>query len=89
MQDFTEKYYVMELGREVIGAGGFAVNDVQPPTVSLCWGMVRKDHLGAGFGKHLTEFRIKAALRSHGNLPLVISTSQHTQGFYEISINQA
>jgi hypothetical protein len=30
--------------------------DIDPQTVSLCWGMVREDHLGTGLGKALTEF---------------------------------
>lgn len=76
-----EDYYVCELDGEIIGAGGIALN--ADATVSLCWGMIRSDHLGRGLGKELTEFRINAARDKHPNLPLVISTSQHTQGFYE------
>src|SRR5687768_3064474 len=74
-------YFVMELDGEVIGSGGIALNDDQ--TVSLCWGMIRADHLGTGLGRRLTEFRIEKALGKHGPFPLVISTSQHTQAFYE------
>jgi ribosomal protein S18 acetylase RimI-like enzyme len=74
-------YFVVELDGEVVGAGGIALNDDR--TVSLCWGMIRADFLGKGFGRELTEFRIQKARIKHGPLPLVISTSQHTQGFYE------
>ena len=63
--------------------GGIALND--DDTVSLCWGMIRSDHLGRGLGKQITEFRINAAREKHPTLPLVISTSQHTRGFYENS----
>jgi|SRR5687767_244506 len=81
---FTERsgdYFVMEMGGEVVGAGGIALND--DGTVSLCWGMLRSDHIGKGLGRTLTEFRIEKAREKFGPLPLVISTSQHTQGFYE------
>jgi GNAT superfamily N-acetyltransferase len=76
-----EDYFVCELDGDIIGAGGIALNEDE--TVSLCWGMIRSDHLGQGLGKQLTEFRINAAREKHPMLPLVISTSQHTQGFYE------
>ena len=74
-------YFVGELNGEVVGCGGVALNENQ--TVSLCWGMVRADHLGTGLGRVLTEFRIAKAREIFGPLPLFISTSQHTQGFYE------
>lgn len=78
---FADDYFVAEIDEQIIGAGGLALNDDQ--TVSLCWGMIRSDLIGNGLGRRLTEFRIQAAHKSYGNLPLVISTSQHTQGFYE------
>jgi len=78
---FADDYFVFELDSEIIGAGGIALNDDR--TVSLCWGMIRSDHLGTGLGRELTEFRIHKAREKFGALPLVISTSQHTKGFYE------
>ena len=74
-------YFVGEVAGDVVGAGGIALNDDR--TVSLCWGMLRAAHLGKGLGRELTEFRIQKAREQFGDLPLVISTSQHTQGFYE------
>ena len=76
-----ENYYVIELDGEVVGAGGIALNEDR--TVSLCWGMVRADLIGTGLGRKLTEFRIQMTKEKFGELPLVISTSQHTEGFYE------
>ena len=76
-----EDYFVAEIGGEVIGAGGIALNEDE--TVSLCWGMIRSDYLGKGLGLELTEFRIQKTREKYAGLPLVISTSQHTQGFYE------
>jgi predicted GNAT family N-acyltransferase len=77
----SDDYFVGEIGGEVVSAGGVALNEDK--TVSLCWGMVRADMIGAGLGRTLTEFRIRKAREIFGDLPLVISTSQHTQGFYE------
>lgn len=74
-------YFVGEVDGELVLAGGVALNDDQ--TVSLCWGMVRSNLIGTGLGRTLTEFRILKAREIFGELPLVISTSQHTQGFYE------
>lgn len=81
LRDFPENYLVYELGGEVVGSGGIELN--ADGTVSLCWGMIRADHLGTGLGRKLTEFRIALARDKFPDRDLVISTSQHTQGFYE------
>lgn len=77
----VENYYVLEVDGDVAGAGGIALN--ADDTVSLCWGMVRNDLIGTGLGKRLTEFRIERSREVFGDRPLVISTSQHTEGFYK------
>ena len=77
----SENYYVIELGGEIIASGGIAQNEDE--TVSLCWGMVRKEHLGTGVGKVLTEFRIERALERFPESAFVLATSQHTEGFYK------
>ncbi len=77
----AENYYVFDLDGKVVGAGGIALND--DDTVSLCWGMVHRDHLGTGLGRLLTEYRIEKSLDVFGQRPLVTSTSQHTEGFYQ------
>lgn len=80
----AEDYYVLEMDGEVVGCGGIALNgDLDPPTVSLCWGMIRDDRLGTGLGKAMTEFRIALANEKYPGVPLTIGTSQHTEGFYQ------
>lgn len=74
-------YEVMEADGEIVGAGGIGLND--DGTVSLCWGMVRGDRIGTGLGKRLTLDRMERAGEKFPGHPLVISTSQHTSGFYE------
>jgi predicted GNAT family N-acyltransferase len=75
-----EHYYVIDRDGEVVAAGGIGFNS--DDTISLCWGMVHNGLLGTGLGKMLTEFRIKLARDVYGDRPIVISTSQHTAGFY-------
>ncbi len=82
LTESSGNYFVCTIDDEIVGAGGFAANS-NGATVSLCWGMVRKDHLGTGLGKRLTKYRIAMAREMFDDLPIVISTSQHTQGFYE------
>jgi ribosomal protein S18 acetylase RimI-like enzyme len=72
LEEHPNDYFVAEVDGEVVGSGGFALNDDQ--TVSLCWGMIRKEHLGTGLGKKLTQYRIDAAREKHGDRPIVIST---------------
>lgn len=83
VRDFPDDYFVLELDGDVVGAGGIGLNnDIDPPTVSLCWGMVRADHLGTGLGRKLTEFRIGLSREKHPGAAITIDTSQHTEGFY-------
>lgn len=77
-----EDYYVFEIDGKIVGAGGIAYNDLANPTVSLCWGMVNNGHIGTGLGKQMTQFRVDLAAEKYPGLPLTISTSQHTEGFY-------
>lgn len=80
---YIEDYYVMVEADEIVGAGGIAYNDIDPPTVSLCWGMVHSSKIGTGLGKELTRFRVDLSEEKYAGLPLTIGTSQHTEGFYE------
>lgn len=82
LRDYSEHYYVFEVDGDVVGAGGIAYNVLADPTVSLCWGMVRNDHIGTGLGKQMTQFRIDLAAEKYPGIPLTIATSQHTEGFY-------
>ena len=52
----SDEYFVFEIGDNVVGSGGIALNS--DDTVSLCWGMICKEHLGTGLGRRMTQFRI-------------------------------
>lgn len=81
LAEHPEDYYLLESGGEIVAAGGISLNSDE--SVSLCWGMVRNDLIGTGLGKELTEFRLEKARERFGPLPVKISTSQHTEGFYK------
>lgn len=81
LAEFAELYSVIEVDGTVVGAGGIGLND--DDTVSLCWGMVHREHLGTGVGKILTQYRIERSREVFGDKPIVTSTSQLTEGFYE------
>lgn len=76
----ADDYYVVEVNGEIVASGGIALNEDN--TVSLCWGMVRQDHLGTGLGKELTLFRLERSRETWPGVPIVLNTSQHTEGFY-------
>ncbi|MGD9588860.1 MAG: GNAT family N-acetyltransferase [Pyrinomonadaceae bacterium] len=76
----AEDYHVVEVDGEVVGAGGIALNEDN--TVSLCWGMVRNDLIGTGLGKEMTLFRMDRSREKWPGVPIVLNTSQHTEGFY-------
>ena len=82
LEESPNDYFVFEIGGDVIASGGFALNNGEDPTVSLCWGMVHFDRLGTGLGRKMTEFRLGLVGERFPNTPVVISTSQLSQGFY-------
>lgn len=76
-----DDYYVFMVDGEIVGSGGIALNE--DGTVSLCWGMLRNELIGTGLGKQITRSRIDLAAEKYPGLPVTISTSQHTEGFYK------
>jgi len=82
LREQAENYYVIgDDNANIVGSGGIALNGDE--TVSLCWGMIHSQLIGTGLGKMLTQFRIEKSRELFGRRPPVISTSQHTRGFYE------
>lgn len=74
-------YYVLEVEGEVIGCGGFyALPGLRQ--ANLAWGMIHADHHGQGYGRQLTEYRLRLMQERYPAYTLGLSTSQHTFGFY-------
>jgi N-acetylglutamate synthase-like GNAT family acetyltransferase len=80
LAEHPEHYYILESQGETVGAGGVALSG--DGSVGLCWGMVPNDVIGTGLGRRLTFFRMEKAREKWGDRPFIISTSQHTEGFY-------
>lgn len=81
LPEFHRTFYVMLLDEKIVGAGGYALNE--DDTVSLCWGMVHKDHHKKNLGKALLEFRLSEIKKNYPGKTIVNVTSQHTTGFFE------
>lgn len=76
------RYLVLTRGASVIACGGLSFNPAGTQA-SLSWGMVNRAHHGQGLGSRLTRERIALARQVTGISELVLSTSQHSRGFYE------
>lgn len=76
------RYLVLTRGSSVIACGGLSFNPAGT-RASLSWGMVNRAYHGQGLGSRLTRERIALARQGTGISELVLSTSQHSRGFYE------
>lgn len=72
-------YLVLEDESDILACGGI---EVSGPDAHLTWGMVARDRHGQHLGTRLTEARLALARTLPGVERLILSTSQHTQGFY-------
>lgn len=75
-------YYVLEVEGRVVGCGGFYALPEQRQA-NLAWGMIHSDHHGQGYGSLLTGYRLELMRERYPGYALMLSTSQHTFGFYE------
>lgn len=83
LDDLPGPYLVLEdAGGGVGGCGGWAIRD-DGVTADLCWGMLRHDLHGRGWGRTLAEARIGGIDDEGGATRIELQTSQHTRGFYE------
>lgn len=76
-------YVVVEDGaREIVACGGYAL-EPGTATVSLCWGMVRRDRHRTGLGRLLLDARLDR-IRSDALIGAVkLDTTQHSHRFFE------
>lgn len=74
-------YFVLEADGEAVGCGGFYALPEQR-RANLAWGMVHADQHGRGYGRQLTDYRLRLMQERYAGYTLGLSTSQHTFGFY-------
>ncbi len=78
----AQNYYVIEENNQIIGCGGYDVNDKENK-VALSWGMIHKDFHKKGFGRKSIEYRLELIKKLKKDFTIVLDTSQHTHKFYE------
>ncbi len=72
-------YLVVERQGRIVACGGLALDDEH--SAAFCWGMVERSQHRQGLGKTLALARLARA-HALGVRRVVLSTSQHTCGFY-------
>ena len=75
-------YLVLETKDGAVVACGGVARSADGTRADLCWGMVRREEHGRGWGRRLTEARIGMARAMDGVTEMACSTTQHTEGFY-------
>ena len=74
-------YYVLTVGDIILACGGIYCEENES-AAGLAWGMVDRSEHGKGYGRVLTDFRIKKMLEHYPSCDYKIETSQHTSEFY-------
>ncbi len=77
-----EVYYVMIDNDEIVACGGI-YEDTEQNFVGQAWGMVLNSRHKQGYGKALTQHRIREMEERFSHLDQHLSTSQHTAPSYE------
>ncbi|MEN5299608.1 GNAT family N-acetyltransferase [Brucella sp. TWI559] len=75
-------YLVLTLNEDIIACGGLTI-DAKKRQASLSWGMVSSEMHRKGIGTYLFKARLEQARHLQNIDELVLSTSQHSSGFYE------
>jgi ribosomal protein S18 acetylase RimI-like enzyme len=65
-----------------LACGGYSVSD-EPGVTHLCWGMVRQDVHGKGYGRALAAARLADLRHDPGVQSIALQTSHRTAAFYE------
>ena len=75
-------YIVLVRGDVVVACGGLTV-DMKCQKALMVWGMVKRELHGFRLGSILTQARLTLASSIPDLTKIELSTSQHTNGFYE------
>lgn len=84
--DFLERlpcqFFVVEIDNEIIGCGGFYINQ-EEHTAGLCYGMVTREYHKRGLGRYLLMKRLDAISHDPSAERILLDTSQYSKGFFE------
>ncbi|MBP2474766.1 ribosomal protein S18 acetylase RimI-like enzyme [Crossiella equi] len=76
-------YLVGRINGALVAAGGHAPARDRPGVWTLCWGMVERRRHKQGLGRALLEARLRLVAADPDAVAVVLSTSQHSTGFFE------
>lgn len=75
-------YYVVLLGDQLIGCGGFGMKD-QGDYLVLTWGLIHADFHKMAYGKALLNYRLEQFKKLYPEKTMYLDTTQHAAGFFE------
>lgn len=75
-------YFVGEVpGDGIVAVGGLAIAETAP-VATLCWGLVRADRRGRGYGREMLRFRLELAAARPGLSDVLLDTTTASRGFF-------
>ena len=80
-QESINYYLFFDEKNKLVATGGY--EHEQPSKIVLTWGMVDKKLHNNGYGRYITEYRLKKINEEFPNTDVILNTSQHTFKFYE------
>ena len=80
-QEGINYYLFFDEKNKLVATGGY--EHEQSSKIVLTWGMVDKKLHNNGYGRYITEYRLKKINKEFANTDVILNTSQHTFKFYE------
>ncbi|HTN17368.1 MAG TPA: GNAT family N-acetyltransferase [Chitinophagaceae bacterium] len=75
-------YYVLIVGHEVIGCGGFGRKE-ESDAVTFVWGLIHHDYHKKGYGAQLLIFRLSEIKVQFPGTQVILDTTQFSYSFFE------
>ena len=83
IEDLPGPYLIaLDADGAAVGCGGYAAHDKKPGVAALCWGMIRRDCHGRGWGDALLRHRLLEIAADPAFRQVEIETSQFSRGFF-------
>lgn len=83
IEDLPGPYLIaLDADGAAVGCGGYAAHDKKPGVAALCWGMIRRDRHGRGWGDALLRHRLREIAADPAFRLVEIETSQFSRGFF-------
>ncbi len=83
LKEELEEYYVVEIGSELVGAGGINFGFSNDGVARISWDLIHPEWQGKGIGSKLTLFRINEIKKNPKVKRIEVRTSQLVYTFYQ------